>query len=320
MEIKVESLKEYLNKEISASFLLQEIHTSINRYQNAWQDCVLSDATGTVQLRIWNENMKEEYKDYVGKVVKVLGRVASYQDRICIEAVSIALDTESNICDFVYSITDDIANRYFERLDYLIGVVKDNSASYGALLEAIFTDKTRSRLRYKIGGSNHHAYFGGLLVHIVETGLYALRVFKLQETLYGDCPDREMPSLAVVITAALLHDIGKLLAYEPFPSRKHSERGLLVPTEMDSALYASSYNNQLEPEKRVQNMAYLIHAITCAGFKEDVLEPRTLEAFIVHEANVLSCTTAAFTESFDGVKYNTAFSNTFHRTLIKGKE
>ena len=131
--------------------------------------------------------------------------------------------------------------------------------------------------------SFHHAYEGGLLAHTVEVCDIAL---------YNAAPFREgQVNYDVLITAALWHDYAKIKEYElmmedrysitNYAKRIHHIQGSAV--EFTVAAREQGVNESVV--EQVQHCILAHH-----GRKEwgSPVEPQTLEALILHQADMLS--------------------------------
>lgn len=129
----------------------------------------------------------------------------------------------------------------------------------------------------------HHAYLGGLFEH-------SIGVAELAWSLYLQQPDNTNKD--ILITAALLHDLGKIEAYkwdgcviEESDKGKllgHISLGLMMLTD-----YAGFPNTNLSEEQ----FMLLSHLIASHHGRLELgspVEPKTKEAIILHHADMLS--------------------------------
>ena len=136
-----------------------------------------------------------------GDIVHVAGRVETFQDQrqINLRAIKRADPGEAaDPRDFLPSAYRDVdeLEGFFEHF-----VREVHDPSYARILSAFLADAAlRDAMRTApctIGG--HHAYLGGLLEHTVAVATLAQQTWDLHRRLDSD----------LLITAALLHDIGK---------------------------------------------------------------------------------------------------------------
>lgn len=123
------------------------------------------------------------------------------------------------------------------------------------------------------GKSRHHSYMGGLLQHIVSTTRIALALCDVVEEIYGGSVDKD-----VVVSAVLLHDIMKPLTYFEREDGSFDYSPLGERLDHLSMVTAELYRRGFELD--------VIHAVTTHHGEASPMRPRTLEALIVHLADV----------------------------------
>lgn len=155
--------------------------------------------------------------------------------------------------------------------------------------------------------SFHHAYEGGLLAHTVEVCKYSLNICKLLVPVNTD----------VLITSALFHDFMKIKEYRFFwdePNKVGGQRSLTVPGKDVAGLQKFWVKNEnrvkmfgehehiIASASQFQHTALnygvdrktidvVVHCILAHhGRKEwgSPVEPQTLEALILSQADMLS--------------------------------
>jgi 3'-5' exoribonuclease len=166
----------------------------------------LRDATGRIGARAFRDASFLDAQFERGDIVRVAGRVESFQDQHQINLRSIKRASEQEAGDpgdFLPSAFRDVdeLDGFFE---HLAGEVSD--PGFSALLGVLLSDaELRRELRTApctIGG--HHAYLGGLLEHTVAVATLARETQDLHRRLDAD----------LLTTAALLHDLGKIREFD----------------------------------------------------------------------------------------------------------
>ncbi len=133
-----------------------------------------------------------------GDLVRVRGRIERFRDELSLDVEAIAKAADADPADFL-----PVAYRDLDELDgfleHLIREVHDTDLR--GWLRAVFADaELRAEFRRApCTRAGHHAYLGGLLEHTVAVGTLALETCLLHPRLNSD----------VLVTAALLHDMGK---------------------------------------------------------------------------------------------------------------
>ncbi len=139
------------------------------------------------------------------------------------------------------------------------------------------------------GCSRHHAYKGGLLDHSVDTALLASEIAARYP--------RANPKLnhSLIVTGALLHDIGKVECYSYNKKKDKFESTLrsrwqhhipigyhIVATEVDELIYEGKLDEDLAD--------HLLHIIVSHHGRVEYRSPqppKTDEAFIVSQADLI---------------------------------
>jgi 3'-5' exoribonuclease len=158
----------------------------------------LRDRTGAIPARVFRDADLQAGRFERGDLVRVAGRVERFRDELQLEVRAIARADDADPAAFL-----PVAYRDLDELDgfleHLAGEVRD--APFAALLADLLNDAAlREALRRSpCTRAGHHAYLGGLLEHTVAVATLALETCALHPRLEQD----------LLITAALVHDIGK---------------------------------------------------------------------------------------------------------------
>ncbi|MBS3749172.1 MAG: HD domain-containing protein [Candidatus Thermoplasmatota archaeon] len=179
-------------------------------------DLILTDKTGEINVKFWGGNNKERVKRLfesfsTGDVVQLRsGSVERYQDRLQISinektgGIRRCNAQEYDESDFVAALSEGEIKRLFESMQTYIETI--SNPSLNALLESFFEDEqfVEAYTHTPSAMSHHHNVIGGNLQH-------SLGVVKLSYSIaeyYTDL-DRDL-----LITGAILHDIGKIKSYK----------------------------------------------------------------------------------------------------------
>jgi 3'-5' exoribonuclease len=179
----------------------------------------LRDRTGAIPGRAFRD------ADYLagqferGDLVAVRGRVERFRDELQVElkAIARARADASDPAEFL-----PVAYRDMEELDgfleHLSREVYDPDLR--RLLDSFLGDDAfrADFRRAPCTRSGHHAYLGGLIEHTVAVGTLAFETCTLHPRLNSD----------LLLTSALLHDVGKTLEFELGAEIALSDAGALV--------------------------------------------------------------------------------------------
>ena len=123
------------------------------------------------------------------------------------------------------------------------------------------------------GSSHHHAYPGGLVQHTLATVKLALALCDLVEQVYGGEVDKD-----VVIAAALLHDIMKAPCYA------EREDGTYIFSPLGERL--DHVTLAVAELARRGFPLDVLHAVAAHHAEHGPISPKTLEALVVHVADL----------------------------------
>jgi 3'-5' exoribonuclease len=192
---------------ITGFFLVHEKEVRNTNTGKPYLRMELGDRSGTVEARMW-----EQFEDCAKAVnrddfIKVQARVEIYRNKtqLSLQQFRLAKPDEIDIADFLAHTRFDVEEMYRQLLSDAEGI---KNPWLQLLVLKILRDPEIAA-RYKRAPAAkvmHHAYLGGLLEHVV--GLCGLA--KLVALHYPEL------DVDLLLTAAMLHDVGKLdeLCYE----------------------------------------------------------------------------------------------------------
>ena len=180
----------------------------------------MQDKTGVLDGKVWDLNSRGienfESMDYIF----VTGRVTSFQgsNQLNIERIRKAQEGEYFPSDYVKTSSKDIDKMY----DDVLEMIKRTKDIYlKALLESFFVKDVEFKNAFKkhsAAKTVHHGYVGGLLEH-------TRGVANLCEFYATQYP---ILNRDLLVTAALFHDIGKLVELSPLPENDYTDEGQLI--------------------------------------------------------------------------------------------
>ena len=192
-----------LNSEqnISSFFLVCEKEIRNTREGKPYLRLELGDRSGTIEARMWDQfesAVKDVNRD---DFVKVQARVEIYRNRpqLALLQLRLAKPEEIDLADFLPQTKADVAKLYVQLLEFAGSIA---NPFLKKLVAAILNDPAIAA-KYKRAPAAkvmHHAYLGGLLEHVISLCGLA----KLAAAHYPEL------DLDLLLTAAILHDVGKL--------------------------------------------------------------------------------------------------------------
>ena len=192
---------------ITSFFLVHEKEIRNTREGKAYLRLELGDRSGTIEARMWDQfdtAVKDINRD---DFVKVQARVEVYRNKpqLSLQQLRLAKPEEIDLADFLLHTKEDVEKLYSQLLEYA------NSIGNPWLMKLVtgIVSNPEIAAKYKRAPAAkvmHHAYLGGLLEHVISLCGLAKQVAEHYPELDTD----------LLLTAAILHDVGKLdeLCYE----------------------------------------------------------------------------------------------------------
>jgi 3'-5' exoribonuclease len=186
---------------ITSFFLVCEKEIRNTREGKPYLRLELGDRSGTIEARMWDQfesAVKDVNRD---DFVKVQARVEIYRNRpqLALLQLRLAKPEEIDLADFLPQTKADVAKLYAQLLEFAASI---SNPWLKKLVTGILNDPAIAA-KYKRAPAAkvmHHAYLGGLLEHVISLCGLA----KLGAAHYTEL------DLDLLLTAAILHDVGKL--------------------------------------------------------------------------------------------------------------
>ncbi len=294
---------------VNGVYLLSAKETRTTRAGKPFYKLRVSDRTGTVDCTVWEIDQMEEGAG-AGDLAQVSARVTEYQGKAQLEASSVAVAPSDSACprDFLPCTYRDIDElRGF--LEFHIGSVYDRD--YSALLQSIFGDPEFLDTFVTAPAAKlfHHAYLGGLVEHTVSVA--EMCDFVAQQ--YARV-DRDL-----LLTAALLHDVGKTQELSFDTAIDYTDAGRFLGHVIQGVTLVADHAKRLPgfPEDKLQQLLHCI--VSHHGELEwgSPKRPKTIEALILHHVDNLDAKVKGFLEIVDGSRDAswTDLRNLFRRPL-----
>ena len=186
---------------ITSYFLVSDKELRTTREGKPFLRLELGDRSGTVIAHLWQdaENLAATFSR--DDIVKVQARVENYRNKLqlALDKVRRAEPGEVDLADYFAHTTEDVEDLY-RRLSAHAAAVKNpwlNRLLASFLEDSLIAPRLKRAPAAKV---MHHAYLGGLLEHVVSLCDLCRLVAGHYRELDAD----------LLITGAVLHDIGKL--------------------------------------------------------------------------------------------------------------
>ncbi len=246
------------------------------------------DASGRITGTIW-ENVHEHYNTLEkGDIVKVKAKVINFKERphLNIQNIRNAEDNDEYDLTQLIAVVPKNRDELFSHLDELIAGVENPYLK--TLLNMIFSDaEIRKNLRNAPAGKLwHHNYLGGLLEHTLAVTDISDKVGQMYPETNRD----------LLIAGALLHDIGKIDAYNYKTMIDFTDEGRLVGHIVIGAQLVSDKIKLVDnfPEKLKMQIIHLILSHQGKLEQASPVLPMTIEGIILYYADELDSKANAF--------------------------
>ncbi len=214
----IESFEE--GQSISGIYLCKTKNSATTKNGKTYENVILQDKTGTVDAKIWEPNSAGIYEFDAMDYVYINAEVTSFNGakQLNIRQARQASEGEYVTADYFPVSDKDIEVMFDELLTYITSV---ENPFYRKLLGMFFMEDEefiRSFKCHSAAKSVHHGFIGGLLEH-------TLSVTKLCDFY---CKNYSILNRDLLITAAILHDMGKVDEISEFPGNDYTDDGQLI--------------------------------------------------------------------------------------------
>ena len=298
---------------ITSYFLVCEKEIRATREGKSYLRLELGDRTGTIEARMWDGFESDAASFQRDDFVKVQARVESYRNKlqVAIDKIRRAEEHEVDATDFFAHTSEDVDELY-AKLVAFVALVKNPCLR--RLLENVVTDPAIvPRLkRAPAAKVMHHAYLGGLLEHVVSLcGLCSVVL-----THYPEAdPD-------LLLTGAVLHDIGKLRELSYDRSLGYTDEGQLLGHILIEYEFVAKKIDAIE-EFPPDLKTLVLHMLASHHGRYEFGSPKLpmfREALMLHYLDDLDSKMAAVRAVLDSDKGEgnwTAFSGALERRFLR---
>jgi 3'-5' exoribonuclease len=235
----------------------------------------LSDASGRIEARVWNDVELLDRRFDTGDAVRVLGRVERFGGRLQVQVRTLEATDEADPVQLTPTMRRD-ADELDGFFDFLAAEIQHpglagivGSFAHDAELRASF------RTLPAAGADAHHGYAGGLLEHTVGVATLCRETAQLHPRLRAD----------LLLAAALLHDVGRTRELRPGPAFALTDEGRLLGHVHLGLRMIEERGDDVESIV----LAELLHTIAC---HHDRQAAHTAEAAVLYHANQLDAQAA----------------------------
>ena len=281
--------------------------------KGTWFDFTAVDKTGEVGVKFWGGDNKDRVKRLfdsfkVGDVIQIrAGYVEVYEDKmqISVNETSGGLrrcnPNEYDISDFLPSLEESKIKEYLELIKKDIKAVENEQLKN--LLESFFDDHkfVKDYAHSPSAMTHHHNYVGGNLEHTIGVIRLCKNICEMYPGINKD----------LVVTGAILHDVGKLKEYKFTAAIDKTEEGnfighIVIGDRWIREKIAELKSNGKEFDQGLEN--HLCHLILSHHGKYEWGSPRmpkTIEACVIHQADLMDSQVKNYMQNIEEIKRNT---------------
>jgi 3'-5' exoribonuclease len=215
----VEDAAKFDNGTVTTYFVLSSLQARDKKQGGQYLAVTLSDKTGSFEGRMWDDVAEALGSCSEGCYVKVQGDISKYQGRfqITLKKLRLAAESEIDAADYQASTKFDVEEMWAELRGYVSAF---RNADLRRLVFA-FLDDEQIGPAFKAAPAAkrlHHAWLGGLLEHVLTLVRVCLATVPFYPEVDAD----------LLVTGAILHDIGKVRELEWKSSFSYTLEGQMI--------------------------------------------------------------------------------------------
>ncbi len=284
-----------IGEELTLFLIVSKSEVKTAKNGKPYLNLELRDKSAALPAKVWEkiDSIKDSVKE--GAIVKVQGLIEEFNGapQIKIDRIRLAQETDNVSAEDFLPRSKRPLEIMLNELNGIIGSVQNPFLS--RILKIIFTtDNLEKYTRTPAGKAWHHAYLHGLLEHTLEI----VRICDLMCSIHPEI-NRDL-----LICGALLHDFGKTeeLTYDSVFD--YSDKGKFIGHIMIGALKVEqAASSILDFPSLLKDQ--LVHLILSHQGKLEFaspVEPKTLEAIVLYQADELSAKTNAYKSAIEAEK------------------
>lgn len=270
---------------VDAVFALSAREMRSTRTGEAYLALELSDRSGRIPAVLFRP-LAQAAAVPTGSVVRVTGFVTAFRGRKRVSIEDMVVATNFEATDLLPGPKRDLAETR-SAFTKLYRSVRDRD--HGRILKAVFGDRSfMERFSLCPGAqTHHHAYVGGLIEHTVAVTSMCDHLAHTYDQI-----DRDM-----LITAALLHDVGKTDELRFHTSIQYTDEGRLLGHVVLGERRVREAVTRCCPNVPAQTLTRLSHALLSHHGELEWGSPKrpsTIEALLLHHADNMDAKAAGF--------------------------
>ena len=205
---------------ISDIYLIKNRQSAVTKNGKPYDSLIIQDKTGTIDAKIWEPNSAGIDDFDVLDYVQIVGSVTSFNGalQVSVKRARLCHEGEYIPSDYLPVSSKDIEEMYTELMEFVDSV---KSSYLNKLLKMFFAEDEDFINAFKENSaakSIHHGFIGGLLEHTLSV----TRMCNFYASAYPAI-NRDL-----LLSVAMLHDIGKIKELSKFPVNDYTDDGQLL--------------------------------------------------------------------------------------------
>ena len=280
------------NDQVNHFLVVRKIELRSTRTGKDFLSTELGDKTASLNASIWEGFAEIFTRGKIGDVVKVTGTIEEYQGTLQIRVASVKLATESDNVSSRDFLPESKRNLEEMKKEFNQTIKSIKNVHLSKLVKQIFSgERFEQFCNAPAGKSWHHAYVHGLLEHTLE-------IIKICELVYEFHPELNRDLL---ISGAMLHDIGKIEELSYDTAFEYTDKGKLVG---HIVIASDLVRNEIKnisgfPTELENNLIHLILSHQGKLEHASPVVPKTAEAIALYQADELSAKVNAYKNALD---------------------
>ena len=212
-------IKDLHEKEIinSENYLVNDANVMTTSTGSKYLSVILQDKTGTIEGKKWSIENYDLEVFTPGNIVDITGEVVKYKGVLQIKIVGGNI-TSNNQVDLENFIPQSKLSRMSiqTEINRIISTIKDHD--YNLVVSSIYKDFEDKLFFFPAAVKNHHNYERGLMTHTLSMAQICEFLSSHYKNLNHD----------LLISGALLHDLGKIIEFNGPVLTKYTNEGKLL--------------------------------------------------------------------------------------------
>ena len=301
---------------VSDIYLCKTKNSAVTKNGKPYENLILQDKTGQIDAKVWEPNSEGiddfspmDYIDIFGDVTSFNGNL-----QISVKRARRCQEGDYDAADFV-PVSGRSNNDMYGELCSIVQSVKNRHLH--ALLKALFEDDADFVKRFRKSSaakSVHHGFVGGLMEHTIGVAKLCDHLAETYPVLNRD----------LLVTAALLHDIGKTVELSAFPENDYTDEGQFLGHIVIGTQMAGEQIAKLKDFPQILKNE-LLHCIVAHHGKLEFGSPKKPvipEAIALNMADEIDAKMETFKELYDATTthgwlgYNRLFESYLFETQV----